>query len=100
MLLRNRCMLGFAVVGLAFAMGCSAPTPPPEAKTAKVSTGVVFNARASAETQAKLGITRWHAIIEQKSGSVVMDGSNAKGKVLFSTVMRKGFDPKTLWLES
>src|SRR5947209_404545 len=100
MLLRNRCMLALAVVGLVGTVGCSAPTAAPEAKAAKVSSGVVFNTRASKETQAKLGITRWHAIIEQKSGSVVIDGADAKGNVKFATVMRRGFDQKSIWMES
>jgi uncharacterized membrane protein YgcG len=95
MLLRNRCMMLVSLVALAGSVACSAPEPPKYEKPVQVKTGVVFNAPATKATQAKLGITRWHAIVESQSGAVVIDGSDAKGKVKFSTAFRLSKDGKS-----
>ncbi len=87
---RNRCMVLVTCLAVTAGsgIGCAAPAPPASPTTAKVVTGVVMHAKASSATQKKLGITRWHGIVEQKTGAIVMDGSDAKGKVRFVTAIR------------
>ena len=95
MSIRNRCMMLVTCLAITAGagIGCAAPAPPASPTTAKVVTGVVMHAKASSATQKKLGITRWHGIVEQKTGAIVMDGSDAKGKVRFVTAIR--VDKKT-----
>ena len=90
MSLRNRCTMLVTCLALTAGagIGCAAPEAPAHPTVGKVVTGVVVHAKASPATQAKLGITRWHGIVEKDTGAIVMDGSDAKGKVRFVTAIR------------
>ena len=96
MLLRTRCMLLASVVALAGSVACGA-SEPPSYNTAKAQSGLVFRAPASKKTQLRTGITHWHTIIEKNV--VVIDGSDAKGNVKFSTAFRKSVDGKSYVVE-
>ncbi|HSO38158.1 MAG TPA: hypothetical protein VLT33_36775, partial [Labilithrix sp.] len=100
MLLRNRCLLLASVVALAGSVACSAPTPPSYGKTAKASAGLVYNARSTQTSAARLGITRWHSIVEPKTQAVVFDGQDAKGNVGFITSLRVDKATNTLHVET
>ena len=66
--------------------------PPEIPKTAKVQSGLVFHARASKASQLRFGITNWHTILEPGSKTFVIDGSDAKGKIRFSSAFQQSKD--------
>jgi hypothetical protein len=78
---------------LVFSAACATPTAPPrtDAPTGTAVAGITFNVAASDDT-AKLGIARWHSVIEQKSGAIVFDGASSSGRILFSTGFRTDDD--------
>jgi hypothetical protein len=97
--MKNRSILSLLVCfSVSFGVACApAEMPPHPEKVAVKTASKVFTAPASAETQAKLGITRWHMIV-QGGGKVVIDGANAKGQVKFSSLIHN--DGKSMKIES
>jgi uncharacterized membrane protein YgcG len=96
----NRTVLSSLLVCISVAFGAAcapAELPPHPEKAAVKVASKVFTAPASAETKAKLGITRWHMIF-QDGGKIVIDGANANGQVKFSSLLVH--DGKTFTVES
>jgi uncharacterized membrane protein YgcG len=89
-----------SIAALAGTFGCAAPAVPKFGQAKQAVTGDVYNTPASKTTRAALGITRWHAIIEPKSGAVVIDGQDAKGNVKFVTAYRMDAATHTYRVES
>jgi hypothetical protein len=96
MLPSNRSVLFVSMIAIACLEACSAPQPPSPAAAKR--TDIVLGAKASEHSQAKLGITTWHTILQPNG--FVFDGSDAKGRVKFATVLRGDAKTGTLRLES
>ncbi|MDB5218384.1 MAG: hypothetical protein JWO86_6311 [Myxococcaceae bacterium] len=97
-MLKQKLVLLLTCLAVMFGAACAPETPPPLARRATVKAeSKVFTATASKTTQAKLGITRWHMVLESGS-NIVIDGANAKGEVKFSTAFHR--DVHKLRIES
>jgi hypothetical protein len=65
------------------ALACGSPAKEPA--TAQADLGLSYSVPASQSSRAKLGVTRWHAIVERATKAVVIDGQDAKGNVKYVT---------------
>ena len=96
-MIKQKLLLLLVCMAVTLGMACSPATPPPHPQKAVQPASKVLSAPASKETQAALGITRWHMIIES-GNNVVIDGANAKGQVKFSSLIHQ--DSHAMRIES
>ena len=98
MINKHRLMM-LALVSLGVA--CNTPNAAPTRKAhSELKATKVFYAPASKASQEKLGVVRWHLIMGDESGSVVIDGADANGKVRFSSSIRRNTTARTLQVDS
>jgi hypothetical protein len=85
-----RCTLIPVLLACVACGACAPPAPSPRSDSGAKHERIALTVVASPATRQSLGVSRWHATLEEGADFVVVDGADSRGRVVFSNVYRPG----------